>query len=94
MKNKTVQQTIVDRGAVYGDFCETAYISQKLKGALKTGNLDKEIRITTQQREALEMICVKIARIVTGDPNYEDNWRDIAGYAMLGGNLTGENNNE
>jgi hypothetical protein len=32
---------------------------------------------------ALEMICLKMARIVCGDPNHADHWDDIAGYAML-----------
>ena len=32
---------------------------------------------------ALDMICNKMARIVNGDPNYIDNWHDIAGYATL-----------
>lgn len=31
----------------------------------------------------LEMIAHKIARILNGDPNYADNWHDIAGYATL-----------
>jgi hypothetical protein len=35
------------------------------------------------QREALEMIAHKIARIINGDPNYADSWVDIAGYAKL-----------
>ena len=29
------------------------------------------------------MISHKIARIMNGDPNYADNWIDIAGYATL-----------
>ena len=29
------------------------------------------------------MITNKMARIVNGDPNYIDNWHDIAGYATL-----------
>jgi hypothetical protein len=29
------------------------------------------------------MIFCKITRILTGDPNYTDNWHDIAGYAKL-----------
>lgn len=38
---------------------------------------------TAMQREALEMIAHKIARIVNGDPGYLDNWNDLAGYAQL-----------
>ena len=29
------------------------------------------------------MICHKIGRILNGDPDYGDSWRDIAGYALL-----------
>ena len=35
------------------------------------------------QRESLEMIQHKVARILNGDPTYADSWHDIAGYAML-----------
>jgi hypothetical protein len=35
------------------------------------------------QREALDMILHKIARIVNGNPNETDHWHDIAGYATL-----------
>lgn len=35
------------------------------------------------QVEALEMIAHKIGRILNGDPNYDDSWVDIAGYAKL-----------
>ncbi|MDP8173661.1 DUF6378 domain-containing protein [Pasteurella skyensis] len=87
MNNQTVQQTIKKRGEVYGDFCETAYISQKLKGALRYVISKNKHFIGDSQCEALEMICVKLARIATGNPSYEDNWRDIAGYAILGGDL-------
>ena len=33
--------------------------------------------------QALEVIADKIARILTGDPNYADNFHDIGGYAKL-----------
>ena len=29
------------------------------------------------------MIQHKIGRILNGDPNYDDNWKDIAGYSKL-----------
>lgn len=35
------------------------------------------------QIECLEMIAHKIGRILNGDPNYGDSWRDISGYATL-----------
>ncbi len=39
--------------------------------------------MTYDQREGLDMIANKIARILNGDPNYADSWHDIAGYATL-----------
>jgi len=33
--------------------------------------------------EALHMIALKVARLVNGQINHADSWRDIAGYAML-----------
>lgn len=44
--------------------------------------------------EALEMIAHKIARICNGDPNYADNWVDIAGYATLVANRLEKEGNE
>jgi hypothetical protein len=35
------------------------------------------------QREAMHMIMLKIARIISGDNNTHDHWDDIAGYAKL-----------
>lgn len=83
-----VKETIEQRGEQYGDFTDTAATAQKIKGLLFNDVPDDFY--TPRQREALEMISTKLARIATGrDPSYEDNWRDIAGYAMLGGKLEG-----
>jgi len=42
------------------------------------------ISLSDEQAEALEMIAVKIARILSGDPEYPDHWDDVIGYAKLG----------
>ena len=44
---------------------------------------DKWNSLAPDQRECLEMIAHKIGRILNGDPNYDDSWRDIVGYAQL-----------
>ena len=76
-----VNDTLNERGKRYGEFSEHAAISQNLKAimASQPGWYD----LTASQRESLEMIAHKIARILNGDPNYADNWHDIAGYATL-----------
>jgi len=50
--------------------------------------------LNNDQREALEMIAHKIARILNGDPNYADNWIDIAGYATLVANRLEKEDNQ
>jgi len=47
-------------------------------------------RLSFAQKESLEMIQHKTARILNGDPNYADSWHDIAGYATLIDDMLGE----
>jgi pyruvoyl-dependent arginine decarboxylase (PvlArgDC) len=76
---------LAERGARYGDFAEQAKIAQRLKTVLRSAERDVAELVSMQdyQREAIEMICHKLARIVNGDPYYADSWTDIAGYAKL-----------
>jgi hypothetical protein len=39
--------------------------------------------LTPDKKQALDVIADKIARILSGDPEYKDNWHDIQGYAKL-----------
>jgi hypothetical protein len=70
------------REHTHGNFDTTALITQRLKGvARNTPNWGP--RLTDVQREALEGVFTKIARILSGDPNHKDHWSDIAGGAHL-----------
>ena len=77
----TVNELLDEREARYGRFADHAHIAQGLKDVLADSG--KWRKLNAAQRESLEMICHKIARILNGDPNYIDNWTDIAGYAVL-----------
>ena len=72
---------LAERGDRYGTFEGHASIAQRLKGTMVTQ--PKWLHLAADQREALEMIQHKVARILNGDPNYADSWVDIAGYAKL-----------
>ena len=48
-------------------------------------NTDNFEKLDEDMTDALEMMAVKISRILNGDPWYADNWVDIAGYAKLVG---------
>ena len=70
-----------ERVRTHGDYNKTSYIAQKLKAVI---NQDEAIlRIPVQQRESLDQICTKIARIISGDSNCKEHWEDIKGYAEL-----------
>jgi len=71
----------------HGNYRDTANISQALKGVMSVGKNWEALKDT--QREALELIAMKIARILSGDQNYRDHWDDIEGYAELGGDNGG-----
>jgi hypothetical protein len=76
-----VENTLNERGSRYGTFTGQAKLSQLLKAVMHdTGGWDA---LADDQKEALEMIQHKIARILNGDPNYADSWHDVSGYATL-----------
>lgn len=70
-----------DRGAEYGDYSKMCNLIQAMKYRMSTGcNWGK---LVPAQKEALELIATKIGRILNGNPNNPDSWKDIAGYATL-----------
>ena len=74
-------QTLAERGSRYGDFTVHARICQNLKRIMcAEAGWD---RLTDGQKQSLEVIADKVGRILSGDPNYADNWHDIQGYAKL-----------
>ena len=76
-----INDILKERGSSYGSFREQSYLSQRLKQTMRLQTDYNSMR--PSQREALEMIQHKIARIINGDANYVDSWVDIAGYATL-----------
>ena len=79
----SVDATLEECGKRYGKFDGQARIAQGLKQIIMLVNPAKYELMAADQKEALDMICHKIARIINGDPDYADSWHDIAGYAKL-----------
>lgn len=95
----SIKQVLNQRGARYGDFTDHAQIAQDLQDVLRGkltsltapeytvyDNLHARAgwhRLSPVQKQALTVICDKLARILSGDPNYDDNWIDLQGYARL-----------
>ena len=82
----STEETLKQRGNRYGEYHKVSNVSQELKailyqGAVGSGKADSDI--PDYVWESMDMICNKLSRVVNGDPLYDDNWRDIAGYAQL-----------
>ncbi len=65
-----------DRGARYGGFRQQWTTAQKLK-AMGRDIPDLVVR------EGFEMVCLKLSRVIDGDPMDAGTWEDIVGYSML-----------
>lgn len=77
----TIDKTLSERGGRYGDFTDHAKIAQEIQDAMRKA--PGWNRLNAVQKQALTVIADKQARILSGDPNYHDNWHDIQGYAKL-----------
>ena len=76
-----IDSTLNERGERYGNYSDVAGTTQHLMSIVECGaNYE---HLNAEQKTSLFMICNKIARAVNGDPQYFDNYRDIAGYATL-----------
>ena len=90
----SIENTLAERGNRYGDFTDHARLCQDLKDVMTmfavVRNTPNSVAVHSPwselpatHKQALEVIADKIARILSGDPNYADNWHDIQGYAKL-----------
>lgn len=79
----SIEETLAERGARYGDFTDRAHIAQRLQSVMRGSTGSQWDCLSADKRQALTVIADKIARILTGDPEYRDNWHDIQGYAKL-----------
>lgn len=88
MLKQPTEPNIVDaildsRAKDYGKFIEGAEIMQMLKRIVHNYIEVRGTQLAFDQREALDMIIHKIGRIINGNPDKADSWRDVAGYSTL-----------
>jgi hypothetical protein len=81
--DESVLELIQKREKTHGMYYENASLTQALKEVIRSG--PNWASLTDGQREALDMICAKVSRVLCGDADFRDHWDDIAGYAKLGG---------
>lgn len=74
---------VAQREKTHGAFHERARVEQNIKGAFRDSR--NWAALSDARKSALEMIAVKASRILSGDPDHLDSWRDLGGYADCGG---------
>jgi hypothetical protein len=76
-----VQELLAERQKTHGSFRLNALHGQELREMFRSS--EGWIKANARQREALDYIAGKLARILSGQPGHADHWDDIAGYAKL-----------
>ena len=77
----TESALLATRENTHGSYANTADLAQQLKFCLQQSR--NWSRLSAVQKESLELICTKLARIGSGRHSEQDHWADIAGYAEL-----------
>lgn len=77
----SVQALLAERQQTHGNYEDTAAVTQMIKTVVAHSKNWSHLRAT--QRQTLEMIAYKMGRILAGNPDEPDHWRDIAGQAWL-----------
>jgi hypothetical protein len=76
-----ISATLAERGNRYGSFEIHAEYAERINNVYEQSPNWRTMN--SDCKESLRIIANKIGRILNGDPEYDDNWRDIAGYAKL-----------
>lgn len=77
----SVRDTLKERGSRYGSFETHAEYAELINRVFQMSPNWENMK--PDSKESLRIIANKIGRILNGDPEYDDNWRDIAGYSTL-----------
>lgn len=90
MPYEKVERILSERNVTHGSFTENARIAQELKMIMRRGA--GWTKLSPTMRESLELVALKVSRILAGSPTHIDSWDDIAGYATLVANELRKNN--
>lgn len=78
-----ITSLLSDRDKTHGNWEKQAQLCQSMKACFDLAQ-EPMRTLSKAQREAVDMIILKLARIGAGNPNEPDHWIDIQGYARLG----------
>ena len=79
-----IQKTLISREKTHGDYETQSLVSQRIKSIILERLNHPDVNTPHSGfLEAVDMICLKLARIACGNYKEPDHWHDIAGYALL-----------
>lgn len=78
-----IDKILDQRADQYGSFMQSADSAIRIKGIIHNAVARNDMHMFPDQLLALDMIAVKISRIIHGNAAHRDSWLDIAGYAKL-----------
>lgn len=78
---------LVERNKTHGSFELNGQISQATKSLWRAS--PGWTALTEAQKEALDVVALKVSRILSGHGAFHDHWDDMAGYAHLGAESCG-----
>lgn len=76
-----IDNLLSERQKTHGNFADVGKTYVKFQNIFNASN--KYHKISDSQRLALDMIAVKLSRLLCGDYNFYGHAEDIAGYATL-----------
>ncbi len=80
-RRKSVEDLLGEREETHGDFIVQAEAAQRMVECVSRS--EGWSRLAPWMRYGIQMILMKVARIVHGDCREPDHWRDIQGYSRL-----------
>jgi Domain of unknown function (DUF6378) len=78
---QSIEGLLADRGRTHGSFASNAQLSQHMKELFRSS--PNWSALTDTHKEALDVIALKLSRILSGQAEFADHWLDIQGYAAL-----------
>ena len=72
---------LIERQMTHGSFEDNANLSQELKSIFRSYHGWNHL--SAIEREAIDMICLKLSRVMSGKSMERQHWEDVRGYAAL-----------
>ena len=78
----TIEETLMQRGSVYGDFKDQLSCVGLIVGAMNLCASQNGVIVTNENTAEWHYLAIKLARIAS-NPSHTDSYHDLAGYALL-----------